>query len=137
MNRKSFLQTCAFAIAGIALSNNLASCKTKKRTITPGALSKLDAYELANLIQNKQLNPKELLLDTIQRIKAKDDQIGAVSITDFEAALKRAENIDVTLPFAGIPLLLKDGTDFGKVIRPHSSRFFQQYTQLLHFSKKG
>ncbi len=128
MNRKSFLQTCAFAIAGIALSNNLASCKTKKRTITPGALSKLDAYELANLIQNKQLNPKELLLDTIQRIKAKDDQIGAVSITDFEAALKRAENIDVTLPFAGIPLLLKDGTDFGKVIRPHSSRFFQQYT---------
>jgi len=102
--------------------------KRKKCALTnQGELAHLDALALANLIQQKAISPKELLLATIERIEALDHKIGAISISDFEAAFKRAENIDSGLPFAGIPLLLKDGTDFGNVIRPHGSRFFKNY----------
>ena len=126
MHRKKFIKTSLSATIGLSVMG-LAACKSTDAPITTNELSKLDALGLADLIQRKKLSPKELLLATIQRIEALDAQIGAVTIRDFEAAIKRAENIDISLPFAGIPLLLKDGTDFGQVIRPHNSRFFKNY----------
>ena len=126
MHRKKFIQTSLSAAVGLSVMG-LAACKPTNAPITTNELSKLDALGLADLIQRKKLSPKELLLATIQRIEALDEQIGAVTIRDFEAAMKRAENIDTSLPFAGIPLLRKDGTDYGQVIRPHNSRFFKNY----------
>lgn len=127
MNRKTFLKNCAIITASVSCFGGWSACKSSKKQVVDSELSQLDALAIVDLIQSKQLSPKELLLDTIKRIEALDSKIGAISIRDFDAALKRAENINTALPFAGIPLLLKDGTDFGQVIRPHNSRFFKNY----------
>lgn len=127
MHRKTFLKNTAILSASLSCFGLWSACDSTKKQTTKGELQNLDTLDLANLINQKKLSPKELLLSTIQRIETLDTKIGAVTIRDFEAALKRADTIDTSLPFAGIPLLLKDGTDFGKVIRPHSSRFFKNY----------
>ena len=127
MNRKTFLKNSAIFSAGLSCFGGWSACNSSKNKTEESDLQKIDTLDLVSLIHQKKLSPKELLLSTIERIEALDKKIGAITIRDFEAALKRADTIDTSLPFAGIPLLLKDGTDFGKVIRPHSSRFFKNY----------
>jgi len=129
MKRREFIQysgagiVAAFATACTTSQFNLSSVSTERKN----DLWQLDGVATAKLVNQGEISPRELVLDTFERISALDKKLGAVSVMDFEGALDRADKIDRTAPFAGLPLLLKDGTDFDAMNRPHGSKLFAKY----------
>ncbi|MEW9502537.1 amidase [Jeotgalibacillus marinus] len=67
-----------------------------------------DASELAELVHRKEILPHELVSDAIDQIEESNPALNAVVYKRYEAALKEASQVDSSLPFAGIPILLKD-----------------------------
>jgi len=67
-----------------------------------------DATGLAELVNRGEIAPRELVDFAIARIEARNPKINAVISPRFEAARAEADTVDRSLPFAGIPLLLKD-----------------------------
>ncbi|SDK20404.1 amidase [Sediminibacillus albus] len=67
-----------------------------------------DGIGLANLIKQKQVSPKELVDAAFQRLEAVNPSLNAV-IRDREQQIeKEAEDMDMSQPFAGVPIVLKD-----------------------------
>jgi len=64
--------------------------------------------DIAKQVQNNSVKATELVSLSIKRIKEGNPRINAVIAERFDAALYDAKNIDITLPFAGIPILVKD-----------------------------
>ena len=66
-----------------------------------------DATGLANLIEKKEISPKELLDEAIFQTETIDPLINAIPQRHFELA---KEQLDTNLsgPFYGVPFLLKD-----------------------------
>ncbi len=68
----------------------------------------LDAVDQADLVHQRVLRPVDLVRDAIDRIEALNPTLNAVITTDFDRALDTADRTDPDLPFAGVPMLLKD-----------------------------
>jgi amidase len=68
----------------------------------------LDATALADLVHRGEVTPAELVEDAVARIETLDPVLNAVITPDFERALDAARTTDPALPFAGVPILLKD-----------------------------
>lgn len=69
----------------------------------------LDATDMAQLIQRKEIHPTELLKKSFQQLEKVNKEIHAVVHTRKEKAVQEAqEGIDHQHPFAGVPFLLKD-----------------------------
>lgn len=70
----------------------------------------LDATEMAALIKQKEVSPKELLRASFQQLEKVNPSLNAVIHDRKEAALKEAEQVRINdhTPFAGIPILLKN-----------------------------
>lgn len=64
--------------------------------------------KLITLVKTRNISPVELVQHSIQKINKIDKDINAIVSTRFEAALKEAKFVDINLPFAGIPILIKD-----------------------------
>ena len=76
-------------------------------------LTRLDATAQAALVRRKEVTPIELVDAAIARVEALDPQLNAVILPAFERARERARALAgspelSTLPFAGVPFLLKD-----------------------------
>lgn len=71
-------------------------------------LAALDATGIAALIRSKKLSAREATDAAIRRIEAYNGTINAVIRTRFEQALDFADTVDPSLPFAGVPTLIKD-----------------------------
>jgi amidase len=78
------------------------------------------ASELGALIRSRQVSPTEVLIDTVERIEARNPAVNAVIWSDFEDAKRRANALeqrlvrsnDEELPaFFGVPLPIKDLTE--------------------------
>lgn len=67
----------------------------------------LDAHDQAALVRDGQLSTVELTAAAIARAEH-FASLGALSHTDFTAALARAEGVDRSQPMAGVPWLPKD-----------------------------
>lgn len=68
-----------------------------------------DASELARAITMKKISPKEVVLETIDRIEKLNPYLNAVVSKQYEKALEESINRDFRgKPFGGVPILLKD-----------------------------
>lgn len=94
------------------------------QTRTRDELVDYDALGLANLVKKKELTPVELVEASIRRIEGLDGPLNALTTRLFERALIRAQNVDITSPFAGVPSVLKDTVDLEGVRRTDGSKFF-------------
>lgn len=76
-----------------------------------------DAIGLAELLQQKEVSPSEVLEAAISQIEEHNPTLNAVVHTQFDKARSAVENCDVeAAPLAGVPFLLKDllGEDEGE-----------------------
>ncbi|SOC40575.1 amidase family protein [Ureibacillus acetophenoni] len=69
---------------------------------------KYDGLGLAELIKNKELQPKEVLQEAIKTIEQHNPSLNAVINKFYEKAEKQVEKVNLTGTFAGVPMLLKD-----------------------------
>ncbi|MFC4784886.1 amidase [Nocardioides sp. MAHUQ-72] len=67
-----------------------------------------DACAQAELVHAGRLRPVDLVLDAITRIERLDPVVHALVVTDFDRAVDTARTLDPSLPFAGVPILVKD-----------------------------
>lgn len=67
-----------------------------------------DAVGQADLVHRRELRPVDLVTAAIARIEHLDPQLNALVATDFDRALDTARSLDPDLPFAGVPVLVKD-----------------------------
>lgn len=95
----------------------------------------MDGLQLAQCIKTKQISPKELLLETIDKIEQQNHTLNAVVRTRYEKALKEAETLErkdlSQLLYAGVPIVIKDlgqqlkgeyNTSGSKLLKHHVSR---------------
>lgn len=69
-----------------------------------------DGLGLAELVKMKELKPSEVVEAAIQTITDINPAINAVVYTMFDQARKESDKVDVKLPFAGVPILLKNAS---------------------------
>lgn len=69
---------------------------------------KYDAMGLAELVRQKQVSPKELCNEAIERIERFNPAINAVVTRMYEEGKKTYSNENLSGPFAGVPFLIKD-----------------------------
>lgn len=105
-----------------------------------GRTATFDAVAQADLVHRRQLRPLDLVHDAIERIEALNPTINAVVTTDYDRAVETAARTDPDLPFAGVPILLKDlcveadGMRFcegSRFLRDHVSHGDQEYVRRL------
>ena len=75
-------------------------------------LGRLDAHDQQALVRRGELSPVELTAAGIVRARHLDPALGALSHTDFDAALARAAQLDRRSPMAGVPWLPKDSLGY-------------------------
>lgn len=91
-------------------------------------LGEMSALEQAGLVQRGEIDPIELVDAAIDRIDALDPLINAVVIRDFDAARDAALSVDRSLPFAGVPFLVKDLVASQAGVRQsEGSRFLREW----------
>ncbi len=72
------------------------------------SLSFLDATALAQLVRNKEVQPRELVELAIERIEQLNPQLNAVITPMYDEARKTAQSGIPDGPFTGVPYLIKD-----------------------------
>ena len=76
--------------------------------IQPNEYALFDAIGLAEKVQQREFNPRELIDNAIDEIERLNPTLNAVIAKDFERARIAAGKVDPSLPLAGVPYLLKD-----------------------------
>jgi amidase len=71
-------------------------------------LSFLDATDMAKLIRKKEIQPRELLEITIEKIEKINPQLNAVVTPMYDEARRALSEPLADAPFAGVPFLIKD-----------------------------
>ena len=71
-------------------------------------LTDLDATALADLVRRKDVQPRELVEQAIERIERIDPQLNVMVHRQYERALDDADGTIPDGPFRGVPFLLKD-----------------------------
>jgi amidase len=67
-----------------------------------------DGLGLAELIKNKEVQPREVLHEAIREIERKNPELNAVINKFYEKADLEAEHLNLEGTFAGVPMLFKD-----------------------------
>jgi len=132
--RRDFLKKSAIftlATAGGSPLSEYAAAQVKPKL---PELANYDALGLAELIRKKQISPLELLDDVIVRVERINPKINAVltKLFDVEKARERAKQGIGDGPFAGVPVMLKNLTQYKDARIDAGSRLFARYIE-----KKG
>jgi len=124
MTRRRFVSVSSGVGGGAALT----SCTTCGRSTSvpgPDEYTRLDAHDLARLIDRGELTPAEVLQWAIARANAINPALNAIVTEDFERARQRAAGTLPDGPLRGVPFLLKDlWIDLEGTITTNGSRFF-------------
>src|SRR5215510_8641755 len=133
-SRRDFLKKSAvftLATAGASLAPEYAAARQKP---TLSELANYDALGLAELIRKKQISPLELVDDVIGRVERVNPKINAVltKLFDVEKARGRAKQGIGDGPFAGVPGMLKNLTQYKDARIDAGSRLYARYIE-----KKG
>ena len=83
--------------------------------------SNYDGLGLAELVKKKEIEPAELVEAAIERIERHNPQLNAVVFKAYDEASAMA-NTDLSGPFAGVPMLLKDILGFSVLQRRNERR---------------
>ena len=100
---------------------------------------KYDAVGLATLVKENKITPTELVEEAIKQIKTKNTALNAVVRLRKKEAMDEALSVDLTLPFAGVPILLKDlGQDILGELNTAGAKLLQNYRSDVdsHYTKK-
>jgi amidase len=129
LRRREFLKASLAAAAWTAsLGSGLAGCAPRglpaPRRAGDDPLARLDGIAQAELVARGELSPAELIQAAMRRIVALDPQLNAVVTRSFDRALGRVARAKLEGPFAGVPYLLKDLTDWEGVRCTQGSRLF-------------
>ncbi|MBO0860170.1 MAG: amidase [Chloracidobacterium sp.] len=132
--RRAFLKKSAIftlATAGGSLLTEYAAAQVKPKL---SELADYDALGLAELIREKRISPLELVDEVIGRVERVNPKINAVltKLFDVEKARERAKRGIGDGPFAGVPVMLKNLTQYKDARIDAGSRFFAKYIE-----KKG
>lgn len=88
----------------------------------------LDAIAQAEMIRKGKITPLELINLSIDAIEKLNPHLNAVITPMYEEARESAKKVDKNAPFAGVPMLLKDGIAAYKGVRMTSgSGLFQNF----------
>ena len=83
----------------------------------------LDATGLAELVKAGEVSPSELLDCAMEQSAKVNPQTNAVCRSLEQQAKRQLENLQSDAPFAGVPLLIKDGVqDYAGVPTSYGSR---------------
>lgn len=100
----------------------------------------MDALNIARRIKAKQISPAEVMEKTIKTIETLNPTYHAVVRNRFDKAMEEAKNIDLSKPFSGVPVVLKDlgqqlvgekNTSSSKLLEKYVSQHTDNYTQKL------
>lgn len=100
----------------------------------------MDALNIARRIKTKQISPVEVMEKTIKTIETLNPTYHAVVRNRFDKAIEEAKNIDLSKPFSGVPVVLKDlgqqlvgekNTSSSKLLEKYVSQHTDNYTQKL------
>jgi amidase len=133
-SRRDFLEKAAvftLATAGGSLLPEYAAAQVKPKV---SELTDYDALGLAELVRKKQISPLELVDDVIGRVERVNPKINAVltKLFDVEKARERAKQGIGDGPFAGVPVMLKNLTQYKDARIDAGSRLYARYIE-----KKG
>ncbi len=88
----------------------------------------MDAISLAELVRKKEVKPIELIESAISRIEKLNPKLNAVVTTMFDEAISLAsESTDLSLPFSGVPFLMKDLEFFAGSRYTGGSRYLKDF----------
>src|SRR5512145_2296075 len=126
LNRRDFLKQSAVFTLATAGRFKLGAAQVKPR---PSGLVDYDALGLAELIRKKQISPLELVDDVIRRVERVNPKINAVltKLFDFEKARERAKQAIGDGSFAGVPVMLKNLTQYKDARIDFGSRLYERY----------
>lgn len=92
------------------------------------------AYELSQMLKDKQTSSVEITKSVFERIESVEDKVDAYVTLDKENALKKAEEVDNKLangeelsPLAGIPIGIKDNISTKGLKTTCSSKMLENY----------
>jgi amidase len=69
---------------------------------------KYDGLDLAKLIKSGEVSPKEVVSAAIEKIEKLNPSLNAVIHKMYDESYQSVNNLDLSLPFAGVPILLKN-----------------------------
>jgi amidase len=118
MDRRQFLKTTL--AAGAWLAGGCAAPALRPRSGDPFA--GLDGVAQAELLRDGEVSAAQLIQAAMQRSAALDPTLNAVVTRSFDRALARVAHGAPDGPFAGVPYLLKDLTDWQGVRCTQGSR---------------
>jgi Asp-tRNA(Asn)/Glu-tRNA(Gln) amidotransferase A subunit family amidase len=75
--------------------------------------------DLVRAVRTKEVHPREVVAEAIQRIEAHNPALNAVVDNRFEQALVEAESVDLSTPLAGVPMLAKNLLDVKDIVSTH------------------
>jgi len=119
MDRREFLKASLAAAAWAATG-----CATHGPQRTEDPLARLDASALAAHVASGEVTPAELVQAALRRSAALDPALNAIVTESFDRALARVAASPPSGPFAGVPYLLKDLTDWEGVRCTQGSRLY-------------
>lgn len=92
------------------------------------ALNELTASEAGDLIAKGEITSEELVSACLERIDAREDEVGAWQSIDRDLALEKARAADATTPrgpFHGVPFAVKDVIDTADLPTTYGSPIFE------------
>lgn len=110
MTRKQFVALCAAA----AIAPPTARAQSSQKAYVPTELWQLDAWQLAQRIQSKQVSSREVIRSCLDRIASCNSRYNAIGEVIAERALKMADAADGTKdrgPLHGVPITIKSNID--------------------------
>lgn len=127
-DRRHFIKSGATAGLGISASLALPGCmlgnvRTEYRD--------LDATAMAQMVGNGHISAEELVSSARHAIESMNPQLNAVYTTFYDHALELAARVDTSKPFAGVPYLIKDLSEYKGFRTTFGSR-----ATINHISKK-
>ena len=126
MDRRHFLKASLAAAAWAAGGCVDPGLRRPRPAADDDPLARLDGIAQAELVARGELTAAELIQAAMRRSAALDPALNAIVTKSFDRALARAASGPPAGPFAGVPYLLKDLTDYAGVRCTHGSRLFAQ-----------
>jgi aspartyl-tRNA(Asn)/glutamyl-tRNA(Gln) amidotransferase subunit A len=90
-------------------------------------LTELTLTEAVKGLKEKKFSSRELIEDNLKEIKRLEPILNAFVTVCEEEALKKSENIDPSLPLAGIPIAVKDNFCIKGIRTTASSKLLENY----------
>jgi amidase len=124
MDRRHFLKTSLAAAAWAAAGCVDPVLRRPRPAGDDDPLARLDGLAQAERVRKGELTPADLIQAAMRRSAALDPTLNAIVTESFDRALARAAHGEFEGPFAGVPYLLKDLTDWEGVRCTQGSRLF-------------